>query len=753
MANDIPRNRPPPGTVVRRNVQAASEPSPPPPAPAAAPTDSFEKPPPAKVSIASTLPQRESTAQVFNARTLQAPLRREVAPKASTDELSARASDTQAPEAARQEAREQLGALAEKGDAAAIRELTHLARTIAGESGRSAIAHQLLRAPTSALGSDAYEVLADNANLDGDERLLTQLTERVAAGDPHAIDGIATAVERSPYPARLGAVLAAPPQGALDADAYDALGRAAAHGSPEALRRLRDDAGARQPGAVQGLETLLLHGISPSHRDDAFLALGTAAQTNPEALDSLRELHHNRSAGRADGVNAYFNAVARLTDPARTASEVRHLQERGELVDFIEAAAGGPPEQLAGSPLRDALMEAALGPPPDDAVRLALLDGLTRADTLIHKPVMDFAESDIQAASAAALQEITRRAGTDPDMERLLNLLQVSHRMQNDSGFANRIDPARLQEELRTLLEKPSMQEAMLELRASSDVFGIGADLAQRIQDPAYQDRLRLMPPGQRQQTLEADLGQLARADPVRAQQLAATLAAEQIARDPVGALAELPADQRQEAIEQLASELEIDPRPLADWINTVVEAKKEGHPLPGIDTLLTTNSPEELDRRLSALGQTGSALSRISAAITLVSLADSIHTGDVMGILEGTADLTAATGDIASIFMRSSQFLDTTSKLTGVIGGAAGAVLDGFEAYNEFQRGDYVGGTSQALTAAGTALFTASPWAGELMPVAAFGGLLLMASGETLNAFAEEDIETFARMNGLMRP
>lgn len=698
------------------------------------PPDGFDAAAPAPVRLDAGLPQMASGAPVLSALGVQAQQR--ATPAAEVNELRRQADDFRATPDERLAATRQLGDLAASGNADAVRALSGL-RT--EEAGR-----QLLRAPPAALSADDYVRIADAAGRD--PAVQAQLRARVQAGDERAIEGLSTAIRRAnPHRAAFADMLAVAPQGALTPRAYEALGAEAGAGGRAALERLRTDAAAGSAGAVQGLQHMALMGISSSHRDQALDALATAAQTNPGAMEALRRMHGEGRTRRAvDQVDVYFNATARLTDPARVAAEVQHLGQRGQLAAFIRHTE--PAAQLAADPLRSELVRAAAG---DDGVRRALAEGLERADRAEHAVLRQFADSDIRAAGAQVMQEIGRRAETDPDLRRLNELLAVAHRSASDPAFARRVDQDALRRQLQEVMDKPSVQAQLRDIRAQSDLFGVGDRLAARIESPAYQARLQLLPPAEREATLSRDLAQLGRVDPGRAQGIAARMTAEQIAADPMAALANLPDEQRRAAVERLAPELGVDPSRLGQVLQSMVDAQRAGRPVPAVETLLA-GFPDAARARMATWAGAGAhAANGLAAAVSVLGLVDAARSGDALAALSSGANMTAS---LSTIFSNSAGFLGSAAKWGGVVGNAASAVVSGYDAYREAVRGDYVGAAGAGLTAVGSAVVAGSVFGGPSAPAWAVAGVALMATGSVVNWFSEDDVQTFARTNGLLR-
>lgn len=700
--------------------------------------DGFTATPTPPVSIDASLPQVTSDAPVYGVRGIQAQQGLTgQAPVGDVAGIGRRASDYRLSETERTAATRQLGDLAAAGSTAAVDALRRLHTDTA--------AKEVLRAPGDSLTAEDYRRAAEVGARDA--VVQAQLQARVAAGDPKAIDGISRAV-------RLGApgrdvytgMLASAPSGALTQAAYDVLGVSAGQGNRAAFERLRTDASAGVAGAVGGLERMAERGISASHRDQARDALATAAQTNPAAMDTLRRMHTERNSRReVDGVDTYFNATARLTDSARVATEVRGMAERGELATFIRQTE--PASQLAADPLRSELMRAAEGNP---VVRQALEEGLGRADRAGNAVLREYAESDIQLAATQVMREIQRRAETDPDMKRLNDLLQVAHRCATDPDFARTIDRAELQRQLQEVMDNPSVQRQMTEIRAQSDLLGVGDRLAERLESPAYQDRLRLMSPERREATLRADLAQLARVDPARAQGIAARMAAREIQADPIGSLARLPEDQRRAAIERLAPELGIDPSRLGQICQSIVDAQRAGTTIPGIESLLSNLPAAERASLVSKLGTAGNLANGLAAAVSVAGLVDSVAAGDIVGAVANGANFTASVSTILS--NASGAFLQNAARWGGVVGNAVGGVVSGYTAYQEAMRGDYVGMAGSGLTAAGSLMVAGSPLGGPSAPAWAVAGVALMATGSVVNWFSEDDVQSFARNSGLLR-
>ncbi|MGV3622926.1 MAG: hypothetical protein ACO1OB_19055 [Archangium sp.] len=696
--------------------------------------DAFVEADAAPVRLDAALPQVTSDARVFRAGELQTP-----APSQDVEAIRRRADDFRAWPAERDVAMRELGDLAESGNRDAVRALSLMSSPEA--------ARQLIRAPGSALSSSDYASIARNAG--SDPAVQAELRTRITAGDANAISGVASVVNAGySSAAELASALASAPSGALTERAWEALGKAAGGGNLEAISRLTEGARAGDAGALKGLEAMNLHGISRSHRDQALDILAEAAIENPAAMDTLRAMHERGSTRRGDGVDSYFNAASRLTDPARLSAEVQRMHQRGELAGFI---ADAHPQRLTEGPLRGELMKVALGPPANEAVSRALSEALRSADFQDSAMLREFGPGDIDRARAGVMEGLTRRAETDPDMRQLSQLLQVAHRASSDPEFAARIDQEQLQGQLRELLAKPSVQQTLSEVRAQSDVFNVGDRMAERIESPAYQDRLRLMSPEERQRTLQQDLGQLAQVDPVRAQAAAARITAEQIAADPVGALADMPEAQRAASIATVAANLGVPPAAVGQMVQSMLDSRAKGQPIPGVDQLLSGLSLSDAQRGAltRAFGTGANAANGLAAAISAVGLVDAAMAGDVMGAIGNGANMAAS---LSTIFSNSSGWVGAAARWGGVIGNGASAVLSGISAYEEAMRGDYLGATGNGLMAVGAGALAASPFTGHAAPAVAVVGAALIGAGWVTNQFSEEDSETAARQLGLYR-
>lgn len=670
------------------------------------PRDVFTASPTPPVSLDAPLPQLTSDAPVFNVGGIQT---QEVVDLAAADNQEA------------------------------VRALSLMSAPEAAEA--------LLRAPASALSASDYTRIADLAG--SDPAVQSELRTRVAAGDAQAMEGLSSAIHQmNPNRAVLASALAAAPAGTLTPRAYEALGKEAGAGNRDAFERLQTDARSGQAGAVQGLEAMTLHGISPSHRDQARDALATAAIENPSVMDTLRRMHERGATRReVDNVDAYFNATSRLTDPARIAAEVQHMNERGTLASFVSSV---HPQRLMEGPLRGELMKVALGPPANEAVRGALGSALGRADFDASQMLREHGQSDIDRARAGVMEEIQRRAETDPDMKALSDLLQVAHRSATDPEFGARVDQDRLQQQLRELMEKPSVQQTLAEIRDQSDLFNAGDRMAERIESPAYQDQLRLMSPEERQATLARDLGQLASVDPARAQAVTAKMAAEQIASDPIGALANMPEGQRQAAIAALASDLGVPPAALGQLAQSILDSRMNRQPIPGIEQVLSSLPAGQRTALLRAFGSGANALNGVASAISAAGLVDAAMAGDVLGAVSNGSGLSAS---LSTLFSNSPGLLGSAARWGGVVGNGASAVLNGIASYQEAMRGDYVGAAGNGLMAAGSGVLAGSVFTGTAAPGVAVVGAALIGAGWAANRFAEEDHETLARQYGLYRP
>lgn len=672
-------------------------------------------------------------------------------PPVDAKELGRQADDVLAPPEKRKAAIQALGDLAAKGDAEAIKQLGNLTRygTLSKEA-----AEQLWRAPPEKLTAEHYEALANAQGSDPKARAkFDEILQRGGPAAKAAMDGLAKAIEyRSPNSKELGELIAKAP-GPLSEAAYKALGLAAGTGSMPAYERLKGDASAGQKGAIQGLLTLADNGIHQTIRDRGLEGLATAAETNPEALAALRERNQTGRAERSDGVNAYYNAIARQKTPQAADAALAQLKKDGQLEKFIKSSGQSMNSyQFAGDPLRGAMMKAALGPPEDAGAKRALLDGLNRADREINGGDLRLAEGDIQRASDELVRNMQERAKTDPDMKRLLDLMGVMQKAQTDKDFAAKVDLPKVQSEMQKLLDKPSLQKTMEDLRKKSDVLGAGERLAKRMDSQAYQDRLALMSPEERKRTLETDLQQLARVDPTRAQQTAAKLVASELTKDPVAALVQLDPKQRAAAIEKLAPELGIDPGTLAGIVDKLETAKKAGLPVPDAAELLAKLPPQQREALTRMLGTGKAFAEKLAVGLSVLGLADSIRAGDVKGMLSGATDLASSAGTIAGMLGASEKFVAAASKWGGVVGGVGSAVLSGYEAYNELMKGDYVGAAGQGISTVGSLVVAGSVFGGPSAPAWALVGMGLMGAGALVNVFSDDDATSFAKQNGLMK-
>ena len=701
--------------------------------------DEFKDADAAPVSIDAGLPQVTSDARTFRAGELAAP-----APSGDVEAIRRRADDYRATPAERETALRELGDLAAEGNRDAVRALSL--------SSSPEAAKQLVRAPGSALSSSDYAAIARGAG--SDPAVQAEMRTRIAAGDANAIAGVASVVNAG-YSGRaeLASALASAPEGALTERAWEALGKEAGAGNLEAISRLTEGARAGDAGALKGLEAMNLHGISRSHRDQAIDILGEAAIENPAAMDTLRAMHDRGATRREGGVDTYFNAVSRLTDPARLSAEVQRMNERGELSRFIE---GAHPQRLTEGPLRAELMKVALGPPANEAVTRSLSDALRNADFQDSTLLREWGPEGIDKARAGVMSEIQRRAETDPDMKKLSDLLLVAQRASTDPDFAAQIDQDALQGQLRELMEKPSVQQTLAEIREQSDVFNVGDKMAERMESPAYQDRLRLMSPDERQRTLQQDLGQLAQVDPVRAQSVAAKIAADQISADPVAALAEMPAADREASIATVAANLGIPAAAVGQMVQSILDARAKGDPLPALDSMLSGFNLSDAQRAsvARAFGTGANVVNGLAAAVSAVGMVEAALAGDVMAAISNGGGSAAA---LSTIFSNSPGWLGAAARWGGIVGNGASAVISGITAYEDAMRGDYVGAAGNGMMAAGSAALVGSgvlamtPGA-PAAPAVAVVGAALIGAGWVTDQFSDADYEAAARSLGLYR-
>ncbi len=678
------------------------------------------------------------------------------APVTTTQPLDAKALGKQADDVLatpdkRKAAVTALGDLAAKGDAEAVKQLADLARygTLSGTA-----AEQLWRAPKEALSAEHYELLASTQGRDPQARAkLDAVIQAGGTAAQAAVEGLAKAIERRASGSKeLGEVLAKAP-GPLSDAAYKALGRAAGDNSMVAYERLRQDASAGSQGAVQGLLTLADNGFHETVRDRGLEGLATAAEKNPAALAALQQRQAQGRAVRSDGVNAYFNAVARQQTPEAATAAMEQLKKDGQLQKFMESLGqSSNPYVYTQDAVRSAMVKAVQGPPEDAGAKRALLDGLNRADREIHGTDLKLAEGDITRASELLVKGMQDQAKTDPDMKRVLDLMGVMQKAQSDKDFAAKVDLGKVQGELQKLLDKPSMQKSMEALRKKSDVLGAGERLGKRMESGAYQDRLALMSPEERKQTLQSDLAQLARVDPAGAQKVAAKLVASELTKDPVAALAQLDPAARTDAIKKLAPELGLDPAQLTGIVDTLETARKAGLPIPTAEQLLKDLPAKQRDAVLRTFGQGKDFAEKLSLGLSVLGLADAVRAGDLKGMLSGSLDLAGSAGTIAGMLGASEKFVAAASKWGGVVGGVGGAVLSGFEAYNELTKGDYVGAAGQGLSAVGGVVLAGSALGGPSAPAWALVGMGLMGAGAAVNLFSDDDATSFAKQNGLMK-
>lgn len=407
-------------------------------------------------------------------------------------------------------------------------------------------------------------------------------------------------------------------------------------------------------------------------------------------------------------------------------------------------------------------------------------------------------------------------------LKNLYIALEMSKDPELDADLRARIDVDEIQNKIAELSKSETVQKAFQDARneAIQEVFGSHDavnELATHILSADFQEYLSMLPEDQQRDVLKAELEKLTFLNPAKAQEVQKNLLGRQLQSQSGTILKNTSLEERKEAFAKIFDAVN-DPNTTgdksakaADGLAQIFEAlspaemakMQEYLSLMGKDPTASQKLFQLLSSKLSNAGPSGTAAleklgkihasGKLGAFMTLAAavattgkLPDAIAKGDFKSVADLASSAMSVAGGAAGLFDTEKMLLAAKNlhldaglkeitaagrlasagkflkvvEVLGPIGDIAGAGLDAYGSYKDFEAGDTVGGYSKAVgagagaTGAVAGVFILAGSTGPGAPFVLAGATIIgLAAWGFDSAFGESDEETFLRQQGVLKP